>query len=89
MERGALEGSDESVAKRVCLPPVTLPPEGSRAARHRVNPGKAPRLTRHPPARLRKRRQGDGRETDRRAARVARAQVQAADAMAHRNRRSA
>jgi hypothetical protein len=65
MERAALEHNCCSVVKRVCLHPVPLPPEGSQTAGHRNNPGKKrPGLTRHPPARLRKRRQGDGMETD-------------------------
>ena len=69
---GALERGGRSVVKRVCLHPVPLLPEGSQAAGHRINPGKKrPELTRHPPARLRKRRQDDGMETDRGAARVA------------------
>jgi hypothetical protein len=36
---GALERDSWSVVKWVCLHPVTLPPEGSQTAGHRVNPG--------------------------------------------------
>ncbi len=38
MEREARDGAAWSVVERVCLHPVTLPPDGSQTSGHPVNP---------------------------------------------------